>query len=305
MSEPSAKKLSSYTKGLLCILIGTCCFAAKGIFIKLAYLFGITATPLLMLRMLFAIPFYFAMALWIQKQNLVPLTKKEILQIIGLGLLSYYLSSLFDFIGLQYISAGLERLILYVYPTLVLLILAFVKRKKISNTEKLALAIAYAGMLLVFFHDIKLHTSWEMTAIGSGFILLSTIFFAIFIVLAGDIIPRVGSLRFTSYAMLSACAGVIIHNLIVEGVDSIHQPTPVYILALTLAVVCTVIPSFLMNEGIRLIGSGRAAILSVFGPVVTLFLGALILDESLGVIQLIGATLVISGVALTSFNKPK
>src|SRR4051812_29334301 len=107
---------AAYTKGIVFILVGTCCFAAKGILIKLAYGYGITATPLLMLRMLFSLPFYAAIAVWVQHQQNRPLSKKEIIQIIGLGLLSYYLSSLFDFMGLQYISAGLERLILYVYP---------------------------------------------------------------------------------------------------------------------------------------------------------------------------------------------
>lgn len=298
--QPTAQ----YAKGIICILIGTCCFAAKGILIKLAYRYGITASPLLMLRMLFALPFYAVIAIWIQTQTHTALNKAEIAKIIGLGLLSYYVSSLFDFMGLQYISAGLERLILYVYPTLVLLILAFVKHKKISPIEKLALAIAYAGMLLVFVHDIKFNGSWQLTALGGGLVLISTISFAIFIVLAGDMIPKIGSMRFTAYGMLSACVGVIIHNLIAQGADSIHQPTQVYGLAFALAVFCTVIPSFLMNEGIRIIGSGRAAILGVFGPVVTLFLGALVLDEALSFIQLLGAALVIGGVILTS-RKPK
>lgn len=292
-----------YSKGVLFILIGTCCFAAKGILIKIAYGYGITATPLLMLRMLFALPFYAGVALWLQTQQQSPLSKTEIVQIVGLGLLSYYLSSLFDFMGLQYISAGLERLILYVYPTLVLLILAFVKHKKISSSEKRALALAYLGVLLVFLHDIKLNNSWEETTLGSGLVLLSTFSFAAFIVLAGDMIPKVGSLRFTAYGMLSACLGVITHNLAIEGSESIYQPLPVYGLAFALAIFCTVIPSFLMNEGIRIIGSGRAAILGIFGPVVTLFLGALILDESLSLIQLLGAALIIGGVILTSRKK--
>lgn len=292
-------RTEAYTKGLVCILLGTCCFAAKGIFIKLAYRYGITAVPLLMLRMLFALPFYVGVAIWLRGKQQAPLSKVQIWKIIGLGLLSYYFSSLFDFMGLQYISAGLERLILYVYPTLVLLILAFVKRKKVSSTEKLALAVAYSGMLLVFISDVKLGSSLEATALGSGLVLLSTISFAIFVVLAGDMIPQVGSLRFTAYGMLSACAGVITHNLVAEGTESLHQPLPVYGLALTLAFFCTVIPSFLMNEGIRLIGSGRAAILGIFGPVVTLFLGALVLNEGLSPIQLAGAALVIGGVALT------
>ncbi len=300
----TAQESTQFTKGIICILIGTCCFAAKGILIKLAYRYGITASPLLMLRMLFALPFYAAIAIWIHTQTHTALSKTDIAKIIGLGLLSYYVSSLFDFMGLQYISAGLERLILYVYPTLVLLILAFVQHKKISPIEKFALAIAYAGMLLVFVHDIKLNNSWQVTALGSGLVLISTITFAIFVVLAGDMIPRVGSMRFTAYGMLSACTGVIIHNLLAQGADSIYQPLPVYGLAFALAVFCTVIPSFLMNEGIRIIGSGRAAILGVFGPVVTLFLGAFILDEALSPIQLLGAALVIGGVILTT-RKPK
>ena len=296
---------AAYTKGIVFILIGTCCFAAKGILIKLAYDYGITATPLLMLRMLFALPFYAAIALWVQYHQNRPLSKKEIIQIIGLGLLSYYLSSLFDFMGLQYISAGLERLILYVYPTLVLLILAFAKHKKISRTEKLALAFAYAGILLVFIYDVQFNSSLQLTILGSGLVLISTVSFAIFIVYAGDVIPRVGSLRFTSYGMLSACTGVIVHNLFAEGVQSIQQSLPVYGLALMLAVFCTLIPSFLMNEGMRIIGSSRAAILGVFGPIVTLFLSALILNEPIGPIQLVGAALVIGGVGLISFKKPQ
>ncbi len=289
---------ANYTKGVICIVLGTCCFAAKGILIKLAYQYGITATPLLMLRMIFALPFYAGVAIWLHMQHQPPLSKNQLGKIIGLGLLSYYVSSLFDFMGLQYISAGLERLILYVYPTLVLLILAFVQHKKISAIEKFALAIAYSGMLLVFMNDVKLGNSWATTALGSGLVLLSTITFAIFVVLAGDMIPKVGSLRFTAYGMLSACVGVIAHNLLAEGVESIHQPTAVYGLALSLAFFCTVIPSFLMNEGIRIVGSGRAAILGTFGPVVTLFLGALVLNEAIGLIQLAGAALVIGGVIL-------
>lgn len=291
-------KNDEYTKGIICIVLGTCCFAAKGILIKLAYQHGVTATPLLMLRMIFALPFYAGVAIWLQTQHQPALTKKQIAKIIGLGLLSYYVSSLFDFMGLQYISAGLERLILYVYPTLVLLILAFVQHKKISGTEKLALAIAYSGMILVFIHDVKLGNTWEITALGGGLVLLSTITFAIFVVLAGDMIPKVGSLRFTAYGMLSACVGVIAHNLVAEGTESISQPMPVYALALGLAFFCTVIPSFLMNEGIRIIGSGRAAILGVFGPVVTLFLGAAVLNEEISALQLAGAVLVIGGVML-------
>lgn len=296
-------KLKESSKGIIFILLGTICFASKGILVKLAYRYGITASPLLMLRMLFALPFYMAVAFWLQRKNLTPLTKAEVWKVIGLGLLGYYISSLFDFMGLQYISAGLERLILYVYPTLVLLILAFWKKRTISKTEKLALTIAYAGMLLVFFHDIHLNNSWQTTALGGGLVFISTVSFAAYVAIAGDTIPKIGSLRFTSYGMLAACGGVIIHNLISSGISQIPQSNSIYVLACALAFFCTVIPSFLMNEGIRIIGSGRAAVLGTFGPVITLFLGLLVLDEPIAAIQLLGAGLVIGGVFLASVKK--
>lgn len=289
--------------GVLCIFIGTFCFASKGIIIKLAYQYDITAAPLLLLRMLFALPFYAVVALWIRTQNLTPLKKGDGWKIAGLGLLSYYLSSLLDFMGLQYISAGLERLILYVYPTLVLLMLAFWKKEKINRNSKIALAIAYAGMLLVFIQDLRLTHHWDLTLLGAGLVALSTVFFALFVVLAGDMICNVGSSRFTAYAMLSACAGVIMHGISVSDITDLQQPNQVYLLALLLAFFCTVIPSFLMNKGISLIGSGKAAILGSIGPVITLFLGALVLREQITAVQLLGAALVIGGVGLATAYK--
>jgi drug/metabolite transporter (DMT)-like permease len=286
--------------GIFCIVVGTFCFAAKGIVIKLAYQHGISATPLLGLRMLFALPFYIAVAIWLQFQPLKPLAKGDGWKIIGLGLLSYYISSWLDFMGLQYISAGLERIILYIYPTLVLLILAFWKKEKVTRKTKIALMLAYSGMLLVFIQDVRLTSDWNLTLVGAGLVLLSTVFFALFVVLAGDTIPKVGPSRFTAYAMLSACAGVILHNLVVEGIENLYQPQPIYVLVIILAFFCTVIPSFLMNKGISIIGSGRAAILGSIGPVITLFLGALILREPVTLVQFTGALLVISGVSIAT-----
>lgn len=286
--------------GIFCVFTGTLCFASKGILIKLAYQYGITATPLLMLRMLFALPFYAATALWLHTQELTPLKKGDGWKIAGLGLLSYYISSLLDFMGLEYISAGLERLILYVYPTLVLLMLAFWKKEKITRNTKLALAIAYSGMLLVFVQDLRLTSNWDLTLLGAGLVMLSTISFALFVVLAGDMISKVSPSRFTAYAMLAACAGVILHGISLGDSTELQQPKQVYLLALLLAFFCTVIPSFLMNKGISLIGSGRTAILGSIGPVITLFLGALVLHEQITLVQLLGAGLVISGVGLAT-----
>lgn len=295
---PSPKQL-----GFLCVIAGTFCFASKGILIKLAYLYGISATPLLTLRMLFALPFYLATALWLNRSAFEPLQKGDIRKIISLGLLGYYVSSLLDFLGLQYISAGLERLILYIYPTLVLLMLAYWKHERINNTVKLALAIAYGGMLLVFAHDLRLATDIDLTLLGALLVFCSTISFALFIVLAGDMIKKVGSTRFTAYGMIAACSGVLAHGLSFGAIEDLQQPQPVYLLAIALAFFCTVIPSFLMNKGISLVGSGNAALIGSIGPIITLFLGALVLHETITSIQLIGAGLVIGGVSLATAKK--
>ncbi len=286
--------------GILCVIAGTFCFASKGILIKLAYLYGISATPLLTLRMLFALPFYLATALWLNRSAFEPLQKGDVWKIISLGLLGYYVSSLLDFLGLQYISAGLERLILYIYPTLVLLMLAYWKHERINNTVKLALAIAYGGMLLVFAHDLRLATDIDLTLLGALLVFCSTISFALFIVLAGDMIKKVGSTRFTAYGMIAACSGVLAHGLSFGAIENLQQPQPVYLLAIALAFFCTVIPSFLMNKGISLVGSGNAALIGSIGPIITLFLGALVLHETITNIQLIGAGLVIGGVGLAT-----
>lgn len=299
----TVSRLSPRALGILCVFIGTFCFACKGILIKLAYQYGITATPLLTLRMLFALPFYALTAIWLQTQQLAPLKQGDGWKIIGLGLLSYYASSLLDFMGLQYISAGLERLILYIYPTLVLLMLAVWKKEKMTNQTKLALAIAYVGMLLVFAQDLRFTTNINLTLFGASLVMLSTISFALFVVLAGDMISKVGPSRFTAYAMLAACAGVLLHGISFGDISELQQPNPVYILAALLAFFCTVIPSFLMNKGISLIGSGKTAVLGSVGPVITLFLGALVLDEQITLVQLSGAGLVIGGVGLVTRRK--
>lgn len=298
MSEPSPSITSSYRFGVFCVLLGTFFFACKGIFIKLAYAYGITASPLLMLRMLFALPFYLAVAFWLHRQSRLKLSKKDLLQILGLGLIGYYLSSLLDFWGLETISAGLERLTLYVYPTIVIMMLAFWKKKTISSREKIALAIAYVGMIFVFVHELQFHQTFSNTMKGGLLVFTSAITYAFFVVMTSEKAKQVGSLTFTTYCMLSASAGVILHNLLITDLHQLQQPADLYWLALALAIFSTVIPSFLMNKGISSIGASKAAIMGSVGPVVTLFLGAWFLDEVIGPVQLIGAALVIGGVSL-------
>lgn len=297
MNNTSNSKTWIY--GIVCVILGTAFFATKGIVIKLAYMEGITASPLLLLRMLFALPFYVAIAIWVNMKNPEPLTRNQHLKIAGLGVLSYGVSSLFDLMGLQYISAGLERIILYVYPTLVLLMLVVWKKQLVTVRDKVALGIAYAGMLLVFVHDIRLSSDWQTTLLGSFYVLIATVTFALFVLLAGDTIPKVGATRFTAYAMISACMGVIVFCLVKDGTSTLQQTPKVYTLAIVLAFFCTVLPTIFMNRGIAIVGSGKTAMMGSFGPVITLFLGAWLLHEELTLVQLVGAGLVIGGVSLT------
>lgn len=298
MSDSLIKFTQSHRFGILCVLLGTFFFACKGIFIKLAYAYGITAAPLLMLRMLFALPFYLAVAFWLHKRSRMTLNKKDLLQILGLGLVGYYVSSLLDFWGLELISAGLERLTLYIYPTIVMLMMVFWKKKIISRREKIALAIAYAGMIFVFVHELQFHQTLSNTLIGGLLVFSSAITYAFFVVMTSEKAKQAGSLTFTTYCMLSASAGVILHNLLLTDLHQLEQPNEVYWLAVALAIFSTVIPSFLMNKGISSVGASKAAIMGSIGPVVTLFLGAWFLDEVIGPVQLIGAALVIGGVSL-------
>jgi drug/metabolite transporter (DMT)-like permease len=298
MLNPKTPLASSHAFGVACILLGTFLFACKGIFIKLAYAHGISASPLLMLRMLFALPFYLGMAFWLHTQSKMVLSRQKLLPILGLGLVGYYLASLLDFLGLEFISAGLERLVLYIYPTVVVLILAFWKKKTISFKEKIAMAIAYVGIIFVFLHELKFHQSFSDTTKGGLLVFCSAVSYAFFVVMTSEKAREVGSLTFTTYCMLSASVGVIIHNLIFADLHALVQPAPVYWLTFGLAIFSTVIPSFLMNQGIASIGPSKAAIMGSIGPVVTVFFGAWFLDEVINTTQLIGAIMIIGGVSL-------
>lgn len=289
---------SGHAFGIACVLLGTFLFACKGIFIKLAYGYGISAAPLLMLRMLFALPFYLGMALWLHSQAKMTLTRQNFMTITGFGLLGYYLASLLDFLGLEYISAGLERLVLYIYPTVVVLILAFWKKQAIAEREKIAMAIAYVGIVFVFYHELQFHQSLSNTAIGGLLVFASAVSYAFFVVMTSEKAKQVGSLTFTTYCMLSASVGVIVHNVVFADLNALVQPAPVYWLTFGLAIFSTVIPSFLMNKGIASIGASKASIMGSIGPVVTVFFGAWFLDEVINATQLIGAALIIGGVSL-------
>lgn len=283
------------------VLFAALGFSAKAVIIKLAYGYShkVDAITLMALRMLIALPFFLLIALWHSKTNQDhPLTVKDWLRIFILGGLGYYMPSFLDFTGLKYISAGLERLILFLYPTFVILFSAFILKRSIMLREAFALMLSYAGMIWVFQENMQIDSSNVLK--GSTLVLSSAICFALFIMGSGMMVKRIGSARFTAYSMTVACCATIIHYFVSHEFIPLALPKQIYGLAFFMAIVSTVLPAFLMNAGIKRIGSGSAAIISSAGPIGTLFLAYIFLNEKLTSAQLIGTFLVLLGVFVAS-----
>ncbi|RZI43689.1 DMT family transporter [Herbaspirillum sp. HC18] len=287
----------AFLGGLAIAITGAVLFSAKAIVAKLIYRYHVDAVTLIAFRMLFALPFFAAVALW-KSRSATPLTNIERGKIVVLGLLGYYLSSFLDFLGLQYISAGLERLILFLTPSFVLLISVFFLRKKITTMEWLALGTAYLGTVLVFLHDVRLGGAnvW----LGGGFVLGSAVSYALYLLMSGELVARVGSLRLVAYAMCVSSVACIVQFFLLRPASMLVQPGAVYGLSLLNAVFCTVFPVFLTMEAVSRIGAATASQAGMIGPVSTLFLGAVILGEPVTGIQLGGTALVLAGIYLLS-----
>jgi drug/metabolite transporter (DMT)-like permease len=295
--------------GYFFVLLGAFGFSAKAVLVKMAYGYSqqLDAITLMVLRMTISLPFFLVVALWSASssatvENAQRLNKLDWLTIFGLGVLGYYIASFLDFAGLQYISAGLERLILFLYPTFVVLFTAVHQRKAIDRYQALALALSYAGMMLVFSDNVGVSASSGLV-LGSALVLSSAIAFAFFLMVSGMMIKRIGSARFTAYTMTVACIATALHFVVQHGVEILNLPDKVYWLALIMAVFSTVLPAFFMNAGIRRIGAGSASIISSIGPVGTLALAFLFLGETLTVAQLAGTVLVLIGVCVVGRAK--
>lgn len=239
-----------------------------------------------------------------RSETQVALTRTQWLKVITLGLTGYYASSFFDFAGLQYISAGLERLILFLYPTFVLVINLSVFKQKVLPRQWMALLLTYAGIALVFWGEIGLVGVTASLLHGALLILGCAITYAIYIVGSGRVIPKVGVSRFTSYAMLSATTGIFLHYLFVKQGDIGSLMGPGYWqYGLLIAVVATVIPTFLTAKSMQLIGSNNVAIVSSIGPVSTIVQAHFFLNEPIFGEQLAGTALVVAGVVLIGWKK--
>lgn len=303
----SAIQRSRFIWGVSIIFIGAVCFSTKAILVKLAYRSGhVDAVAVLMLRMLFSLPFYIAAAWYLGRQpGNKRLSAKQWTQIGILGLLGYYVSSILDFMGLQYISAGLERLILFMYPTFALLMSSFYLKKQIGRIQWLALATAYTGILIAFAGDIQ-HQGWGADLITGCLLLVGcALSYAFYTVGSGELIPQVGVVKFTAYALLFSSSGVFLHYLLKYGAVMPDTNAHVYWLCFAMALFSTVLPTFMMSGGIKMIGANNAAIVASVGPVATILQAYFFLGEPVTVAQLAGTALVLVGVLIIGWKGNK
>jgi len=285
--------------GLVLAIIAAAGFSSKAILVKLAYPYGIDAITLLALRMLFALPVF----LWVGVRASYAgsaLSVRDWISVGLLGCLGYYGASILDFLGLQYISAGLERLILFTYPTLTLLLGVVVHGRAITRREGLALALCYAGIAAAFTHDLTLSADTTAVWIGAGLVFASSVSYAFYLTGSAGMIARLGSARFTALAMLVSTAVTVGHFLATHPVSALVQPWPAYMYALAMAGFATVLPVFAQSAAIRRIGSGQAALIGMVGPLLTILLAWLVLAESISLQQMAGLALVLAGVATVS-----
>lgn len=273
-------------------------FAAKAILIKKAYqLAPVDSTTVLALRVLVSLPAFFIMA-WFSRGE--KLSARDWLILVWLGANGYYLASFFDFWGLEYISAALERIILFTYPGIVLLLNAIWFRRPVRRSELGALALAWLGIGFVFWHDLRASAQPGNVARGAILVFLSAITYAFYLVGSARVIGRIGSLRLTGIVVSVAAGFITAHFLITHPVRDLVQPQAIYSIALALAVFSTVLPIFFTSEALKRIGANRMSIVGSIGPILTIWLGYWFLGEPITAAQLAGTALVLAGVGLVS-----
>ncbi len=292
--------------GAALVILSAIAFSAKAIFVKLAYddpsAVRVDPVTLLTMRMGLALPLFALIAWWSSRKAEYKLTPRDWIILIVIGLMGYYGASLFDFWGLMYITAALERLILFLNPTLVVLISALAVGYRIVARDVFALVISYAGIALVFMHD--LHVNPDGVLLGGGLVLLSAILYAGYLVGAGQMIKRVGAVRFAAYASMISTVAISLHFLLTKNISVLAaQSARVWTLTGWMALISTVLPVVMMAEGMRRVGSSNAAMMSSIGPIATIFLGYVFLGEPVTATQLAGAALVMAGVLAISLKK--
>jgi drug/metabolite transporter (DMT)-like permease len=270
--------------------------------IKLGYEAApVSATTLLFLRMVLSLPFFAAVAWWLRQSP--PIARRDWLGIVGLGFLGYYLASLLDFLGLQYVPAGLGRLIMFLYPTLVVILSALFLARRPTGRELGALAMTYAGIALVLSHQLGGSPEHRLFLFGAALIFGSSMCYAVYLVTGSQLVKRVGSMRFTAYTMMVSTAPAVVQFALLENPAALELPGVVWIYAALLATVCTVLPVFLVAEALKRIGANHFALIGGLGPVTTVLADFVLLEGALTPLQLVGGALVIAGVLLVTLKK--
>lgn len=295
-------KFSKVTNsGVLIAILGIILFSAKAIMVKLAYQYDVSSIHLLLFRMLFSLPFYLGISIISKPLQPSRIKNKDYLWIVFFGFVGYYLASYFDFLGLKYIKAGLERIILFIYPTFVIILSKIIFKKNLSRNQIIAILITYFGVVITFQNEIQLNS--DNTVLGIILILLSALTYASYLVGSGWLIPKFGVKLFTSYAMLVSTICVIIHYLVADRNNIFEYPYQVYILGFLMAIFSTLIPSFLVSLAIKKLGASNFSILGSVGPISTILLAYLFLGERLTFWQVIGSIIVIIGISFVTFTK--
>jgi drug/metabolite transporter (DMT)-like permease len=306
--------LKSYRSlGIAFAIGGILAFSFRPIWIKLAYAVPtesghpVSPVTLLFLRMILSLPFFVAIALWLRSKHdekTTTLTGRDWLAIAGLGFVGYYLASFLDFLGLQYVGAGLGRLILFLYPTMVLLISFLFLRKAPTRRELIALVVCYSGVALILSHRLGGDSiESRFFLLGVLFIFGSALSYAVYLVAGSQMVKRVGSMRFTAYTMIISTLPAVVQFFLMEPLSALRLPAPVWAYAIVMATFSTVLPVFLQAEALKRIGANHFALLGALGPLSTALLSALGLEERFGPLQWLGAALVIAGVLLVSVKK--
>jgi drug/metabolite transporter (DMT)-like permease len=287
--------------GIIFALVGVLAFSFRPILIKLSYgAHPVSPVTLLFLRMTLSLPFFLGIGWWLRNQE-PRLERRDWLAIAGLGFIGYYAASFLDFIGLQWIGAGVGRLILYLFPTLVVLLSFLFLRKLPTWREVVALVVSYAGIALVVSNQIA--AEGRLFALGAAFVFASALCYAVYLVAGSQVVKRVGSMRFTAYSTVVATVPAVIQFLVTESAQSLELPGAVWGYAIVLATVSTVLPLFLQAEALNRIGANHFALIGAIGPVSVAVTSAVGLDEPFTWVQALGGALVIFGVLLVSLKK--
>jgi len=291
--------------GWIITVLGAIFFSTKAIIVKKAFADTAT-TPLLLLslRMLFSLPFYIGAAMLVSRRaDNKKMTASQWFWILGTGAMGYYVSSLFDFLGLQYISAGLERLILFLYPSFAVVLNQWLFRIKMRPLQRIALLLTYAGVFIAYLGELHIDTANPNFFKGSLLVFTCAVTYSFYLVGSGRLVPKVGAVKFTAYAMLAATVGVLLHGFFSGAYHHVSLNGTFIGYSVLLALIATVIPSFMLSYGMKSIGANNAAIVSSIGPVSTILQAHWILGEPIFAAQVAGTLLVIVGVVLIGWQQ--